>query len=97
MRTRGLLKAELADYPLFLAAYQASAPAAPQPWPVLSFWQFTSGGRVPGITGNCDEDWAFITRERLPLLGKPAATVDWEALALSYRERLERIKELASV
>lgn len=43
--------------PLFLAAYVTNpnnyVPAA---WPFFTFWQYTSSGSVPGISGNVDRD-----------------------------------------
>jgi lysozyme len=45
----------LADYPLWLAAYQTSPPACPPPWTSFVLWQHTNAANVPGITGPCDE------------------------------------------
>ena len=43
--------------PLWLAAYNTN-PAAyvPSAWGTYSFWQYTSSGSVPGISGNVDRD-----------------------------------------
>lgn len=46
---------QLIGYPLFEAAYQATAPD-PAPWPKWTIWQNTSQGHVPGIAGNVDMD-----------------------------------------
>jgi GH25 family lysozyme M1 (1,4-beta-N-acetylmuramidase) len=46
---------QLVPYPLFIAAYQATAPS-PSPWPKWTIWQDTSTGHVPGISGNVDMD-----------------------------------------
>lgn len=47
------------DFPLNLAAYQMGEPYAPPPWPFLTFWQHTSSARIPGISGNADEDYFY--------------------------------------
>jgi lysozyme len=47
---------ELATQPLWLAHYTTECPALPAPWPRWTFWQYTDGGRVPGIGGNVDLD-----------------------------------------
>jgi GH25 family lysozyme M1 (1,4-beta-N-acetylmuramidase) len=39
---------------LWIASYSASSPALPAGWPQWTFWQYTSGGTVPGITGSTD-------------------------------------------
>ena len=40
--------------PLWLAAYVAKCPAPPAPWSAVTLWQYTSKGRVNGITGDVD-------------------------------------------
>jgi GH25 family lysozyme M1 (1,4-beta-N-acetylmuramidase) len=45
--------AELADRHLWLAAY-SNSPTVPAPWRSWTFWQHTSNGTCPGITGRCD-------------------------------------------
>ena len=43
--------------PLFLAAYVTNPSAyVPAAWPFYTFWQYTSTGSVPGISGNVDRD-----------------------------------------
>ncbi|MBN9117679.1 MAG: glycoside hydrolase family 25 protein [Planctomycetes bacterium] len=43
--------------PLFLAAYVSNPSAyVPAAWPYYTFWQYTSSGSVPGISGNVDRD-----------------------------------------
>jgi len=45
------------DCPLFLAAYVSNPdPYVPAAWPFFTFWQYTSTGSVPGVSGNCDRD-----------------------------------------
>lgn len=43
-------------YPLWIANYGVSSPRVPGGWPTFSFWQSTSTGRIPGISGNVDKD-----------------------------------------
>src|SRR5262249_12711557 len=45
------------DCPLFLAAY-VSNPSnyVPAAWPFYTFWQYTSSGTCPGVSGNVDRD-----------------------------------------
>ena len=56
----------LARYPLWLAAYQATPPAAPAPWGNWRLWQHTNAATVPGVKGNVDESVGTIP--------EPAAT-----------------------
>jgi GH25 family lysozyme M1 (1,4-beta-N-acetylmuramidase) len=69
----GLENGALGSYPLWWAAY-TNAPATPVPmgWEKLTFWQYTSTGRVPGIPGDVDLDRFFGTLADLRALGKPA-------------------------
>jgi GH25 family lysozyme M1 (1,4-beta-N-acetylmuramidase) len=43
-------------YPLWLSAYQSTAPRAPAPWKAWSIWQNSSSAQVAGIPGNCDHN-----------------------------------------
>ncbi len=58
--------------PLWLAAYVSDpAPYVPAAWGTWSFWQYTSFGSVPGVSGNVDRDaWngslAALNNLRLP-------------------------------
>jgi len=63
----------LAEFPLWLAAYQDAMPAAPPPWSVVSMWQHSSTGRVPGIAGDVDLNQFRGSRADLLALGKPGA------------------------
>ncbi len=65
---------ELADYALWLAAYQAQMPAAPSPWSEVAIWQHTDKGTVPGIIGPVDMNRFDGTVAELRALGKPGAT-----------------------
>lgn len=43
--------------PLFLAAYvNDPSPYIPAAWSYFTFWQYTSSGSVPGVSGNVDLD-----------------------------------------
>jgi lysozyme len=65
---------EIGNYALWLASYQQEMPAPPAPWQAVSIWQHSSSGQVPGIGGDVDLNVFNGDLERLPLLGKPAAT-----------------------
>jgi GH25 family lysozyme M1 (1,4-beta-N-acetylmuramidase) len=54
-----------ANNPLFIARYASSAGALPRGWPFWTIWQYTSVGRVPGISGNIDRDFFNGSRARL--------------------------------
>lgn len=43
-----------ADYPLWVADYDAASPAMPTGWDSYTIWQYSSTGRVAGISGNVD-------------------------------------------
>ncbi|KAA8723347.1 hydrolase [Corynebacterium phocae] len=45
---------QFSEYPLWLAAYQPTAPAPVGGWSNLAFWQRSDAGRVAGITGPVD-------------------------------------------
>lgn len=51
------------SYPLWIASYGKSDPALPAGWSKYTFWQHTSKGTVPGITGSTtDEDYLALSR-----------------------------------
>jgi GH25 family lysozyme M1 (1,4-beta-N-acetylmuramidase) len=54
-----------ARHPLWLARYASSPGALPRGWPVYTFWQYTSTGRVPGVAGNVDRNVFNGSRARL--------------------------------
>lgn len=48
-----------ANYGLWYANYNGESPENPTwntPWPIVPFWQYTSGGQIPGVSGNVDLD-----------------------------------------
>lgn len=61
---------ELSRFHLWLAAYQGSMPDPPAPWDHITFWQFSSSGRVPGINGDVDLNEFNGTSEELRALGR---------------------------
>lgn len=50
----------LANYPLWLAAYQSDPPLAPLPWRSVSVWQHSASGRVPGVSGDVDLNLGLV-------------------------------------
>lgn len=61
----------LAEYELWLAAYQSTMPPAPAPWGEIAFWQFTASATVPGVVGHVDGNWFNGTLDELARVGKP--------------------------
>jgi GH25 family lysozyme M1 (1,4-beta-N-acetylmuramidase) len=58
--------AAFGSYPLWIASYGKGDPALPARWSTYTFWQHTSKGTVPGITGSTtDED--YLARSRMPV------------------------------
>lgn len=50
-----VLSSQHTQYPLWTAHYtSASCPLVPNPWNKWHFWQYTSSGKVNGISGNAD-------------------------------------------
>ncbi|MHB1843424.1 MAG: GH25 family lysozyme [Deltaproteobacteria bacterium] len=47
---------QFAPYPLFVADYTSGCTLVPSPWSTWTFWQYSSTGSVPGVSGNCDVD-----------------------------------------
>jgi hypothetical protein len=68
--TTFLTSQALADYPLWIADPGNVAPAPPPLWPLISMWQSSWTGNVPGIVGPVDMDMFFGTTEQLAQLGK---------------------------
>lgn len=66
---------EIGNYGLWLAAYQASMPAAPPPWATVAFWQYTDALTVPGISGNVDGNVFNGDVSRMAFYGKPGAVI----------------------
>jgi lysozyme len=57
--------------PLWMARYAASPLPLPSAWTTWAFWQYSSTGTVPGITGNCDMDTFNGTAAQLQNLTYP--------------------------
>ncbi|MGH7964892.1 MAG: glycoside hydrolase family 25 protein, partial [Candidatus Binatia bacterium] len=55
-RTQMANTTEFNHYPLWIADYNGQNAPGPLPggWSNWTFWQYTSTGRIPGITGNTD-------------------------------------------
>ena len=51
--------------PLWVAAYGSEDPPMPAGWHNWTFWQYTSRGSVPGITGNVDVSYFLRAAVRL--------------------------------
>jgi lysozyme len=67
-------------YPLWIASYGTSAPVLPAGWHKYTFWQHTSRGVIPGITGATDKDY-------LGPVARPANLAQFEALVPSRLTR----------
>jgi lysozyme len=65
---------EIGEYGLWLAAYQSEMPAPPAPWDTVAFWQYSSSGQVPGISGDVDMNVFNGPADRIALYGKPGET-----------------------
>jgi lysozyme len=69
----------LAQFPLWLAAYQSTPPACPPPWKSYRLWQHTDRAIIPGISGPCDESIGRFdtpTPEVRPMFDPPLQVVD---------------------
>lgn len=76
MQPAGLVGSpDLAQYGLWLAAYQANAPAPPAPWQFWAIWQ-TGQGSVPGVGGVCDLDVFNGTADQLRAYGMQVSPMD---------------------
>lgn len=60
---------ELAEYGVWIAAYQVGTPPVPAGWDVLAMWQHTSQAHIPGIDGPVDESYFFGERDQLLAYG----------------------------
>ena len=58
----------LGGYPLWLARYSKGAPGPLPGWKRWTFWQSSASGRVPGIVGAVDLDWACCSMSTLRAL-----------------------------
>ncbi len=50
------LSSGFSAYPLWIADYSESAPAAPGDWITWTFWQYSERGQVNGVDGFVDQD-----------------------------------------
>jgi lysozyme len=72
-----ILGAEMGMYHLWIAHYEVDCPRLPEGWPGWRFWQHSSSGSVPGVSGPVDLDAFAGTKSELRRLsraarGKPA-------------------------
>ncbi|MBO0728276.1 MAG: hypothetical protein J2P57_03390, partial [Acidimicrobiaceae bacterium] len=58
--------------PLWVAAFSTTSPALPPGWSTWTFWQYTSTGSVPGISGNVDLSYFGGSAMDLAVLGGSA-------------------------
>ncbi|MBO0702003.1 MAG: hypothetical protein J2P38_03670, partial [Candidatus Dormibacteraeota bacterium] len=69
-----------ASNPLWVASYASSTPTLPGGWGTWAFWQYTSTGSVPGISGSVDLSYFSGGVSGLAALAG-AATPVWRSLA----------------
>lgn len=60
-------------HPLWLARYASSPGALPAGWRFQTFWQYTSSGKVSGVSSRVDRDYFNGTRARLIALANNTA------------------------
>jgi GH25 family lysozyme M1 (1,4-beta-N-acetylmuramidase) len=70
--------------PLWIAGWAPSSPPMPSGWPSWTFWQYTSRGQVPGISGNVDVSYFGEAAVRLLDPGAQQSTAG-TALQLQVR------------
>ncbi len=69
--------AALARFPIWIAQYtEAQSPNVPKPWNTWTFWQYSQGGRVPGISGSLDLDRFQGSIEDLKRLTLPTEMIE---------------------
>ncbi len=69
----------LGGYPLWVANYGVSCPDVPAAWTTYMFWQSSSTGSLPPITGALDLDSFNGTLAELHALGEPASDAGSDA------------------
>lgn len=62
-----------ARHPLWIARWASAPGALPAGWGFYTFWQYTSSGRVSGISGNVDRNHFNGSRSRLLALANNTA------------------------
>ncbi|WJZ01387.1 glycoside hydrolase family 25 protein [Corynebacterium freiburgense] len=101
---------EFKDYPLWMAAYQNSAPTTlPGGWDYMTFWQRSSTGRVAGINYDTDlnlfngsrgelDDFVKGNHVQLGNLLNPSMSIDkMPALEVMSKENPELVKVILAV
>ena len=72
MKAEKELQNKLASYPVWLASYNSGiepARVTTTLWDEWDVWQWTGTGNVPGIRGDCDQNW--MAGEQLDKLRVP--------------------------
>ena len=59
----------IAKYPYYDTGEMKTEPVSGQ-WPFISIFQYSSKGKIAGIAGNVDLDWAYMNKETLKKYGK---------------------------
>ncbi|MBI3658785.1 MAG: hypothetical protein HY232_20520 [Acidobacteria bacterium] len=84
------------QYPLWVANWRVTCPLMPSGWSGWVMWQYSSTGRVPGVTGNVDMDkfngslddlWYFASGPGMDPAPK------WRAPALEESEPLDDLSQ----
>lgn len=76
------LPSAFSKYPLWLAHFDVSRPSVPSPWKRYTIWQYTSRGKVSGVSGNVDLNVA----DALPTLPEKKKRTNFKRLR--YRSPL---------
>ena len=72
---------DFVDIPLWLAAYVSPCPNTPVPWTSWTMWQYSSTGKIAGISGNVDENLFNGTLQDLKVFA--GLDPDWGAKYVS--------------
>jgi lysozyme len=67
-----VLGGEFGAHPLWVAHYQVDCPTVPVGWERWTFWQHSSDGRVPGVSGPVDLNRFAGSLRELRRVGRPA-------------------------
>jgi lysozyme len=70
-------------YPLWIASYGTAEPALPAGWSKYTFWQHTSRGAIPGITGSATDEDYLGPVPPASTVARPAGLAQFHALTLA--------------
>ena len=76
-----MASSDFVDIPLWLAAYVSPCPNTPVPWTSWTMWQYSSTGKIAGISGNVDENLFNGTLQDLKVFA--GLDPDWGAKYVS--------------